>query len=57
MLVLTRREGHTILIGPDIKITIVQVRGGAVRIGVDCPKEIPVVRGELTGQEPPRTEK
>ena len=47
MLVLTRKADEQILIGNDIKITLVRVRGNSVRIGIDAPKEIRVVRGEL----------
>jgi carbon storage regulator len=48
MLVLSRRRGEIIRIGPDITITITDVTGGKCRVGIDCPKEIPVWREELT---------
>ena len=47
MLVLTRKADEQILIGDDIKITLVRVRGNSVRIGIDAPKDIRIVRGEL----------
>ena len=47
MLVLTRKTDEQILIGDDIRITLVKVRGNSVRLGIDAPKNIRVVRGEL----------
>ncbi len=47
MLVLTRKTDEQILIGDDIKITLIRVRGNSVRIGIDAPREVRVVRGEL----------
>ena len=47
MLVLTRKADEQILIGDNIKITLVRVRGNSVRIGIDAPREIRIVRGEL----------
>ena len=47
MLVLTRKQGETILIGDDIKITVVAVNGDAVRIGIEAPKHIKILRAEL----------
>lgn len=48
MLVLTRKTDEQIFIGDDIKITVVRLRGNSVRIGIDAPRDIRVVRGELT---------
>ncbi len=48
MLVLTRKLKETIRIGDDITITVVRVRPNSVRIGVEAPQHIRVVRGELT---------
>ena len=50
MLVLSRKEGERILIGGDIAITIVKVAQGGVRIGIDAPSELAVVREELAEQ-------
>ncbi|MBL3593117.1 MAG: carbon storage regulator CsrA [Synergistaceae bacterium] len=47
MLVLTRKAGEKILIGSDIEIEILDVRGDAVKIGITAPREVPVWRGEL----------
>ncbi|EAQ80162.1 carbon storage regulator [Blastopirellula marina] len=47
MLVLTRKPGETIRIGDDIVITISQLKGGRVRIGIDAPPEMGIRRGEL----------
>lgn len=47
MLVLSRKVGERILIGPDIAITVVRVTGGGVRLGIEAPPELPVVREEL----------
>ncbi len=47
MLVITRREGEKIHVGKDVRITITQVRGGKVRVGVEAPKETMIWRGEL----------
>ena len=47
MLVLTRRNDQRIHIGEDVTITIVRVKGGAVRVGIEAPRAVSVVRGEL----------
>ena len=47
MLILGRKEGEEILLGNDIKIKIVEVSKGMVKIGIDAPKEVLVLRGEL----------
>ena len=47
MLILTRSVGETIVIGSDIRIVMVEPRGNQVRIGVDTPREVRVVRKEL----------
>jgi len=47
MLVLSRQKDETIVIGDDIEITIVDVRGDKVRLGITAPKEIPVHRREV----------
>ena len=50
MLVLSRKVGDRILIGEDIAITVVKVGGGSVRIGIDAPPHLPIVRKELNEQ-------
>jgi len=47
MLVLSRKVGETIWVGDNIKITVVRINGSTVRIGIEAPSAIPVVRGEL----------
>lgn len=47
MLVLTRRIGETIMIGDDIKITVVGISNNQVQYGIEAPREIPVHRLEI----------
>jgi carbon storage regulator (csrA) len=47
MLVLARRRGDSIVIGDDIEITVVEVQGDNVKIGITAPKTIMVLRKEL----------
>jgi carbon storage regulator len=47
MLVLSRKVGERIWIGDQISITVVRISGGGVRIGIEAPAEMPVVREEL----------
>ena len=47
MLVLSRHRDESIMIGDDIVITIVDIRGDKVRLGIDAPQEIPVHRQEV----------
>ncbi len=47
MLVLSRRREETIVIGDDIQITIVDIRGDKVRLGIDAPSSVCVHRKEL----------
>ena len=48
MLVLSRKVGESILIGESIRITVVQVAKGHIRLGIDAPPEVIVLREELT---------
>ena len=57
MLVLTRKHNETLHIGNDIVITIVRVLGDSVRIGIQAPKDIHVMRSELLGTPPKQTDK
>lgn len=47
MLVLHRKKGESLIINDNIKITIVDISGEKVKIAIDAPKEIPVLRSEL----------
>lgn len=47
MLILTRRVGERILIGDNISITVLGVRGNQVRVGIDAPAEVSVHREEI----------
>jgi carbon storage regulator len=47
MLILTRKVGETIMIGDDVQITVLGVKGNQVRIGVVAPKEVGVHREEI----------
>ncbi len=47
MLVLSRHRDESIMIGDDVMITIVDIRGDKVRLGIDAPSEIPVHRQEV----------
>lgn len=47
MLVLTRRAGESIVIGSDVKITVLEVRGDQIRLGIDAPRSVKVHREEV----------
>ena len=47
MLVLSRKAGEGILIGPDIEITVLDIRGDVIKIGIAAPKDLRVWRKEL----------
>jgi carbon storage regulator len=51
MLVLTRKLLEKIYIGDDVCVTVVRVEGGQVRLGVDAPRNVVVVRGELRARD------
>lgn len=54
MLVLTRRIGESIKIGDDITLTVTDVNGSQVKLGIAAPSDVPILRQELT--ERPRAE-
>ena len=47
MLILTRRVGESLMIGDNVTVTVLGVKGNQVRIGVDAPKDVAVYRREL----------
>ena len=47
MLILTRRVGETLMIGEDVTVTVLGVKGNQVRIGVNAPREVAVHREEI----------
>ncbi|AMV40082.1 carbon storage regulator CsrA [Planctomyces sp. SH-PL62] len=47
MLVLSRKALQSVMIGSDIRITVIRVEGNQVRIGIEAPKDVRILRGEL----------
>jgi carbon storage regulator len=47
MLILSRKVGESLILGEDIRITVLAVRGGQVRLGLEMPAEVPVFREEI----------
>jgi len=47
MLVLSRKRGETVYIGNDIVVSITEIKGDRVQLGFDCPRQVPVHRGEV----------
>lgn len=50
MLVLTRRPGESIVVGDNIVVTVIEIKGGQVRIGIDAPRDVDVYREEIYEQ-------
>lgn len=47
MLILTRRVGETVMVGDDITVTVLGVKGNQVRVGVNAPRDVAVHRAEI----------
>src|SRR5206468_7476760 len=47
MLVLTRKKGERVMVGDDIVVTLIDIRGDGVRIGFDAPRGVPIQRAEV----------
>ncbi len=47
MLVLTRKPNESILVGENIRITVIEVRGDQVKLGIEAPKTVPIFREEI----------
>lgn len=52
MLVIARKIGQTIRIGEDIEVTISAIRGDQVRLAIQAPRQIPILRTEIIGTPP-----
>ena len=50
MLVLTRKSGESIVIGDDVVLTVLEVRGGQVRLGIEAPRDVVIHRAEVHDQ-------
>lgn len=50
MLVVRRKEGESLLIGDNVEIKIIEVENGSVKIAIEAPKEVTILRGELYNQ-------
>ena len=47
LLVLSRRRDQTLVIGDNVEVTVLEIKGGQVRLGINAPKAVPVHRGEI----------
>lgn len=50
MLVLSRRKGESVIIGGEVTVTVVEVRGDQIRLGIDAPRNVKVYREEVYRQ-------
>ena len=53
MLILTRRPGESLILEDDIRVTILEAKGNQIRIGIDAPEEVDVVRDEILPDDHP----
>ena len=47
LLVLSRRRDQNLVIGDNVEVTVLEIKGGQVRLGINAPKAVPVHRGEI----------
>jgi carbon storage regulator len=47
VLQLTRKPGEVIVIGEDVRVHVIQIAGGAVRVGIEAPRDVPIYREEI----------
>jgi carbon storage regulator len=52
MLVLSRKTNEAICIGPNMYVTVLAIQGGRVRLGVEAPRDVPILRAELQEWSP-----
>ena len=50
MLVLTRREGESLKIGDGIEVTVVEIQGDKIKLGIRAPKDVTILRSELVAE-------
>lgn len=51
MLIMTRRQGEEILIGDDIRVAVIGIKGGQVQLGIEAPKNVSVDRPEVRARK------
>jgi carbon storage regulator len=56
MLVLSRKEGERLVIGDNVIITVNRISGNRITLGIDAPREVRIVRGELEAKDEARRE-
>ncbi len=56
MLVLSRKIGESIVIGDNVVVTVRETHGGRIRLAIEAPRDVLVLRQELTGSRPSREE-
>ncbi len=57
MLVLSRKPGEKICLGSDIVVTVLEIKGRQVRIGIEAPERVSIVRAELPANDPVAADK
>ena len=55
MLILTRRVGETVMIGDNVTVTVLGVKGNQIRIGIDAPRDVSVLREEISNRARPES--